>query len=95
MAGPGPQAAAEAAGLMAKAPKVLPTWRIIEMANKGRLLGIVRAADADAAIKVAIKQFVITDPHHTALSSETGRDHCQNDLGVTVSRIDAPRLDHQ
>jgi hypothetical protein len=48
---------------MAKAPKNLPTWRIIEFAKKGRYLGTVRAAEAKSAVKVAIKEFGIDDPH--------------------------------
>ena len=47
---------------MARAPKDLPTWRIIEIAKKGRYLGTVRAADAEAAVKVAIEEFGISNP---------------------------------
>lgn len=42
----------------AKTPKAgepLPTWRIMRIAKKGRYLGTVRAADADAAIARAIE----------------------------------------
>jgi len=46
-----------------KATKDLPTWRVIEIANKGRYLGTVRAANAEAAIDVAIKAFGIEDAH--------------------------------
>jgi len=51
---------------MAKATKEtkdLPTWRINEIAKKGRYLGTVRAADAAEAIKVAIKAFGIDESY--------------------------------
>ena len=47
---------------MAKAAKELPTWRIIEIAKKGRYLGTMRARDAEHAIEVAIKAFGIDEP---------------------------------
>ena len=46
----------------AKPEKPLPTWRITLIAKKGRYLGTVRAATAEAAIEVAIRHFGITDP---------------------------------
>jgi hypothetical protein len=42
--------------------KKKPTWRITLLRKKGERLGTVEAADADEAIKVAIKSFEITDP---------------------------------
>ena len=45
-----------------KETKDLPTWRVIEIAKKGRYLGTMRAANAEAAIDVAIKAFGIEDP---------------------------------
>jgi hypothetical protein len=47
---------------MAKAAKPLPNWRIIVIAKKGRYIGTARAANAEEAIKVAIKEFGIADP---------------------------------
>jgi len=41
----------------------LPRWRIIEIANKGRHVATLRAADADAAIRMALEEYEITDPH--------------------------------
>ena len=40
----------------------MPTWRIIEIAKKGRYLGTVRARDAEHAIEVAIAAFGIEEP---------------------------------
>jgi len=45
-----------------KETKELPTWRVIEIAKKGRYLGTVRAANAEAAIEIAIKAFGVDDP---------------------------------
>jgi hypothetical protein len=42
--------------------KKKPTWRITVLRKKGEHLGTVEAANADEAIKVAIKTFDITDP---------------------------------
>jgi hypothetical protein len=47
---------------MAKVAKPLPSWRITIIRKKGERLGTVEAATADEAIKVAIKEFGITDP---------------------------------
>jgi len=44
------------------AARELPTWRIIEIAKKGRYLGTVRARDAEHAIEVAIDAFGVDDP---------------------------------
>jgi hypothetical protein len=41
--------------------KKKPTWRITLVRKKGERIGTVEAADADEAIKVAIKTFAITD----------------------------------
>jgi hypothetical protein len=41
---------------------LLPRWRITLVAAKRRSLGTVPAANAEAAIKVAIETFGISDP---------------------------------
>jgi hypothetical protein len=41
--------------------KKKPTWRTTVLRKKGESLGTVEAADADEAIKLAIKMFEITD----------------------------------
>jgi hypothetical protein len=46
----------------AKRKKPGPTWHITVLRKKGESLGTVEAADADEAIKVAVKLFGITDP---------------------------------
>ncbi len=38
-------------------------WRVIEIAKKGRHLADVPARDADAAIRKAIEDYGITEPH--------------------------------
>jgi hypothetical protein len=38
------------------------TWEITLIRERGRFLGYVEATNADAAIKVAIEQFQITNP---------------------------------
>jgi hypothetical protein len=45
---------------MATAKKIAK-WRITLVRKKGERLGTVEAADADEAVKVAIKTFEITD----------------------------------
>jgi hypothetical protein len=47
---------------MPKRAKKLPSWRIVLVRKKGERIGAVEAATADEAIKVAIKEFGITDP---------------------------------
>jgi hypothetical protein len=47
---------------MATPKKKQATWRITLVRKKGERIGPVGAADADEAIKVAIKTFEITDP---------------------------------
>jgi len=42
-----------------KMPKLLPTWCIIQVRDKGCVLGRVQARDADEAIKVAIEEFSV------------------------------------
>jgi hypothetical protein len=42
---------------MPRKPKPLPTWEIYIARAKAALLGTVEAADADAAIEVAAKEF--------------------------------------
>jgi hypothetical protein len=39
------------------------SWRIIEIRKKGHHIATVAAPDADAAIKAAIRDYAITDPH--------------------------------
>jgi hypothetical protein len=46
-----------------KSRPALRRWQIILIRNRGERLGIVSAQDAEAAIRLAIKQFEITDPH--------------------------------
>ncbi len=45
-----------------KTKKLTPTWSISVLRRKGEHLGVVEAADADEAIKVAIERFGISDP---------------------------------
>lgn len=48
---------------MAKgAKKSLREWRITLIRQKGEYIGMVDAPDAEAAIKIAIEEFGITDP---------------------------------
>jgi hypothetical protein len=47
---------------MAKKP-ASHVWRIYEIRKDGRYLGSVTAADDKAAIKKAIEEFGITEPH--------------------------------
>lgn len=49
--------------LMAKAAKEIPEWRITEIRQRGRSLGRVRADTAEEAIKTAIEEFGVTEPH--------------------------------
>lgn len=42
--------------------KKKPIWRITLVRKKDERLGTVEAADAEEAIKIAIKTFEITDP---------------------------------
>lgn len=44
-----------------KKPKQLRRWRIVLIRKPGQYLGTVEAADAEGAIKVAIKEFGIDD----------------------------------
>lgn len=39
-------------------------WEVIRLRARGEYLGMIRAADEEAAIKAAIKTFEITDPEH-------------------------------
>jgi predicted chitinase len=48
---------------VSKAKKPLRSWRIIEIAKKGRHIATLSAPDADAAIRKAIEDYGITDPH--------------------------------
>jgi len=48
---------------MSKAAKPMRSWRIIEIRKKGHHIATVAAPDADAAIKAAIRDYAITDPH--------------------------------
>jgi len=48
---------------MAKAAKEIPEWRITEIRQRGRSLGRVRADTAEEAIKTAIEEFGVTEPH--------------------------------
>ena len=42
-----------------------PKWRISRIkGSKAEQLGVVAAADAKADIKVAIKEFAVTNPEH-------------------------------
>lgn len=41
----------------------LPLWRVTLIGNRGRDLGDYRAADPNAAIKRAIREFPIDDPY--------------------------------
>jgi hypothetical protein len=43
-------------------PTKTHTWEITLIRERGKFLGYVQAPDADAAIKVAIEQFEITNP---------------------------------
>jgi hypothetical protein len=45
---------------MKKAPK-LRRWRIVLIRQRGQFVGTVEAADAESAIKVAIREYDITD----------------------------------
>jgi hypothetical protein len=45
-----------------KSAKTTHRWEITLIRERGRFLGFVEAPDADAAIKVAIEQFEITNP---------------------------------
>lgn len=48
--------------MMAKRPATkLPAWRITLIRKRGEYVGTVRAASADDAIRVAIKEFGIED----------------------------------
>jgi hypothetical protein len=47
---------------MGLAKKPLRTWRIMLIREKGVRLGTVEAASAEAAMKVSIREFGITDP---------------------------------
>lgn len=58
---------------MATAKK--PAWRIRPLRKKGERLGTVEAADAEEAIKVAIKRFGITDPKRRPVWSRNGSPH--------------------
>ena len=42
-------------------PARLPTWNIYLARGQAKLLGIVEAADADAAIEQAVKEFDVKD----------------------------------
>jgi len=42
--------------------KKVSKWEVIRLRAKGEYLGVVSAADEEAALKVAIKAFAITDP---------------------------------
>jgi len=44
-------------------PKALRRWRVIEIAKKGRHIVTLAAPDADAAIRRAIEDYGITEPH--------------------------------
>jgi len=48
---------------MSKAAKPMRSWRIIEIRKKGQAIATVAAADAEAAIRKAIDDYGITDPH--------------------------------
>lgn len=48
---------------MSRAPKKLRSWRVIEIAKKGRAIATLLAPDADAAVRKAIEDYGITDPH--------------------------------
>jgi hypothetical protein len=43
--------------------KPLREWRITVLCKKGERIGTVEAPEADAAIKLAIEFYAITDPH--------------------------------
>jgi hypothetical protein len=45
-------------------PKLLPRWRISVIGAKIRPVGTVRAANADAAVRLAAELFGITDPRY-------------------------------
>lgn len=44
--------------------RVEKTWAIYRPSAKGIYLGQVDAADEDKAIKIAIEEFGVTNPHH-------------------------------
>jgi hypothetical protein len=46
-------------------PKAAPRrrWRIIEIRKRGQTIATVHAPDADAAIRKAIEDYGITEPH--------------------------------
>jgi hypothetical protein len=46
-----------------KKSKPLRRWRVIEIRKKGHVITTTAAADGDAAIKFAIEEYGITDPH--------------------------------
>jgi len=46
-----------------KESKPLRSWRIIEIAKKGREIATLAAAGPDEAIRKAIEQYGITEPH--------------------------------
>jgi predicted chitinase len=48
---------------MSKAAKPMRSWRITEIRKKGHHIATVKAPDADAAIRKAIEDYGITDPH--------------------------------
>jgi len=47
---------------MAKATKALPEWRIVVIRKKAEYVRRAPARDAHEAIRVAIKEYEITDP---------------------------------
>jgi NAD(P)-dependent dehydrogenase (short-subunit alcohol dehydrogenase family) len=47
---------------MARKPASEPKWQIVAIRKRGQVLGIEQAKDADAAIKVWVEQYDVTDP---------------------------------
>jgi hypothetical protein len=39
-----------------------PQWQVVSIRKRGRLLGIVRAKDAQAAVEVWVERYDVKDP---------------------------------
>ena len=61
--GSGQALVSDAATMRRRSAKELRRWRITVIRHKDEHVGTVKAPDAEAAIRITIEEYAITDPH--------------------------------